>query len=443
MENKASVPVVAIVGRPNVGKSSLFNAILRRRAAIVHSESGVTRDRVSALCEFLDRKFQLIDTGGLSLYDRQSAKDVWSREIRRQVELAVESADKILFVVEAGEPLPLDEDIARKLRVSGKDIIVVLNKADNDNSALTSANFARLGFERIFPVSCVHRIGLDYLLEELTKDFPKVSATEAQPFKIALAGRPNVGKSSLVNRMLREERMLVSEIPGTTRDAVESEAVIRAGGREMKISFVDTAGLRQRRKADSPVEIFSIDRTEKAIMKADMALLLLEPFFDGASAQDRRIGGMIKESGKACIIAVNKSDLCEKSKKRELETRIRATMPFLNYAPLVFVSALRGEGMPELCSTMISVANSVMDKPPTAVINKIMEEAQGINPPPNNFKIYYSTFVGGSPPAFLVFCNNPKLCPQHYLSFIENSMRKKFHFTGLPIAVRLRGRKEK
>ncbi|HPN83941.1 MAG TPA: ribosome biogenesis GTPase Der, partial [Victivallales bacterium] len=293
------IPVVAIVGRPNVGKSSLFNAIQKRRTAIVHSESGVTRDRITGLCEFRDRKFQLVDTGGLSLYEGQNTKDLWSKEIRRQVEAAIESADNIIFVVEAGEPLPLDQDIARKLRTSGKRIILAVNKADNESGANTVANFARLGFDKAFPISCVHRTGLDELLAELTKDFKQVKVAEDDAMRIAIAGRPNVGKSSLINRILNEQRMMVSEIPGTTRDAVETNAIIRSGGRELKIAFVDTAGLRQKRKADSPVEIFSIDRTEKAIQKANIIILILEPFFDGASAQDRRIGGMIRESGKA------------------------------------------------------------------------------------------------------------------------------------------------
>lgn len=444
MRSPKDIPVVAIVGRPNVGKSSLFNAIIKQRKAIVHSESGVTRDRIDAVCDYFGKKFKLIDTGGLSISDGEKTNDIWLREIRRQVEIAINSADKIIFMVEAGEPLPLDFDIARTLRASGKKVIVTMNKADNDKIALSTAYFASLGFDKTIAVSCVHRIGIDELLDEICADFKETDSLDEKFFRICIAGRPNVGKSSLLNKLVNDERSLVSDIPGTTRDAIESSVTIKDNkGRELLVSFVDTAGLRQKRKADSSVEIFSIVRTEKSIRNADMVILLLEPFFDGASAQDRRIGGFIKEASKSCILAVNKSDLIKHGKKNELEERIRLTMPFLNYAPLLFISAMKGDGIRELCSKIISIANFANEKPRTSVVNQIISEAQSINPAPNNFKIYYATYLYGTPPRFLLFCNNPKLCTQQYQAFIENSLRKKFPFTGYPIQIILKARKKK
>ncbi|HRR28212.1 MAG TPA: ribosome biogenesis GTPase Der [Victivallales bacterium] len=437
-----TIPTIAIVGRPNVGKSSLFNAIIKQRKSIVHKESGVTRDRIEAIYDYFGKKFKLIDTGGLALFKGQKSSDIWLSEIRRQVDIAIESADKIIFMVEVGEPLLLDFDIANMLRASKKKIIVAVNKADNENLAILSANFTSLGFEKIISISCVHRIGIDELLDEITHDLPEYEIKEEKLFKISIVGRPNVGKSSLLNKLINDERVLVSEIPGTTRDAIETEYLLKKSkGKELKVVFVDTAGLRQKKKADNPVEIFSIVRTEKAIQKTNMALLVIEPFYDGTSAQDRRIGAFIKESGKACIIVVNKMDLIQKEKQKELSKRIRLTMPFLNYAPIFFVSALNGNGLANLCSGIINIANVEFKKPQTSKLNEIIEMAQNMNPASSHFKIYYITYIGGIPPKFLAFCNNPKLCSSQYLTFIENSIRREYPFKGYPINIILKHKK--
>jgi len=437
-----SIPTIAIIGRPNVGKSSLFNAIIKQRKSIVHSESGVTRDRIEAVYDYFGKKFRLIDTGGLALFDGEKSSNIWLSEIRRQVNIAIEIADKIIFMVEVGEPLPLDFDIANILRESNKKIIIAVNKADNEDLSMLSVNFASLGFEKIIPISCVHRIGIDELLDEITADLPEFELEEEKFFKISIVGRPNVGKSSLFNKLINEERVLVSEIPGTTRDAIETEYLLKnPKGKELKVKFVDTAGLRQKRKADSPVEIFSIVRTEKAIQNSNMTLFVIEPFYDGTSAQDRRIGAFIKESGKACIIVVNKVDLIQKEKQQELLRRIRLTMPFLNYAPIFFVSALTGKGLSNLCSKILQIATVNFEKPQTSKLNQIIENAQNLNPAPSYFKIYYTTYIGGIPPKFLSFCNNPKLCSSQYLTFIENAIRKEYPFTGYPINIILKHRK--
>jgi GTP-binding protein len=446
-EQNNSIPSAAIVGRPNVGKSSLFNAFLKRRAAIVHSQSGVTRDRIAAVCEFRGKKFQLFDTGGLSLYEGEStSKAEWAGEIKKQVEAAIESAKKIIFVVEAGNLTPLDVDIASKLRVSGKEIFLAINKSDNDAAISKSAIFAKLGFEKVFHVSCVHNAGISELAASVTSDFPEWKEDSLPPLKIAVVGRPNVGKSSLVNSFLREERVIVSHLPGTTRDAVECRKRIEIGGETIDVTFVDTAGLRQKRKADTPVEFFSIDRTEKAIKASDVLILVLEGFIDGASAQDRKIANLARESGRGVIIAVNKWDLCKGISKHECTMRIRATLPFLNYAPIVMTSSKNGDGINSLFSALLELRSTLAFKPPTPIVNRVLEEAFNVCPPPfsgrSSFKVYYATYLGGVPPQFLLFCNNSTLCPAHYLKYLENCLRKKFVFAGYPLSFQLRARKK-
>ncbi len=454
MNDKVSmIPTVAIVGRPNVGKSSLFNAILKRRLAIVHQESGVTRDRVAAPAKWNDRHFQIIDTGGLGMYGGQKKKlGIWDSEIKEQVDIAIESAEILLFVADVTAGVTaLDMDIANKLRASGKNIFVIVNKSDNSDIDRESANFAKLGFDKIFPVSCVHRRGIDALMDQIVKEINwETAVPPVEPgLKIAVLGRPNVGKSSIVNRLVGHKRVMVSDIPGTTRDSVEVAFELECKDGKVPAVLVDTAGLRQKRKADTSVEIFSIMRAEDAVERAQLILFVVEASIDGVTAQDKKIADMISQSGKGCIILANKWDLCRKAVKREdVLDEIRYCMHFMDYAPVLFVSALDGSNFDKITAMMAEVRENMRMQIPTSLINKILNDATSRNAPSaigtvkHHFKVYYATMVGNEPPRFLLFVNDPGVCTSNYLSYLNNSLRKSLGLTGLPIRIQLRAREK-
>ena len=447
----SELPTVAIVGRPNIGKSSLFNIILGRRMAIVHEESGVTRDRIISAAAYKGRHFQIADTGGLGNFSgavRGSGK--WDAEIRKQVEAAIESADLILLMTDITTGLtPLDRDIAETLRRSEKKVFLVANKADTKDKDALSADFLELGLGSVFPISCTHRRGIGQLFDAALDAISAVAATSEQeyPLKIAVAGRPNVGKSSLVNRLAGEDRVMVSDIAGTTRDAVDIPIEIADGEDLLSAVLMDTAGLRKKGKADTAVEVFSIMRAESAVKRSDIVLFVIEADKYGSTAQDKKIAKMIESSGRGCIIVANKWDLCRGEKQKDVIDEIYRSLPFLRYAPVVCISAEKGYNMPALLDEIMNVKERMAVRVPTPIINNIVIDAMGKTSPPlvgrRSFKVYYTTMADTAPPRFLMFSNDPKLCPANYLAYLKNTFRKNLDFTGWPIELKLRKRDKK
>ncbi len=458
------LPVVAIVGRPNVGKSSLFNVIIGRRLSIVHEESGVTRDRVMAPASHNKRHFQLIDTGGLGTMIGESRNvDVWDKRIAEQVEAAVEGADVLVLVGNVQDGLHnLDEEVARRLRNIGKPVVVVANKCDNPALAMEAVDFSRLGYGDVFAVSCMHKSGVGSVLDRVVKLLPpeeKVEAVEvagdedsetAKPnaFKIAVVGRPNVGKSSLVNALLGEERVIVSDVAGTTRDAIDIDFMFEYRGEERPAVLVDTAGLRRRGKVDTVVEYFSAMRAQAAIERANLVLFVVEASPDGVTSQDKHIASMIEKAGKGCVIVANKFDLQRQDHKREeLEKELRYTLPGMSFAPVVFISAKDHYNLGALLDQAAQVLEQTEIKIPTGVLNRVLNDAMERRTPPvvgpSPLKMYYASMVGMVPPKFLLFVNNPDYCAANYLTYLKNSLRAAFDLTGLPIVVELRARPKK
>ena len=448
------MPVVAIVGRPNVGKSSLFNAIVGRRVSIVHEQPGVTRDRVVAPASWHGKHFQLIDTGGLgNITGAKKMADIWDAGIREQVEAAIEGADVLIFVCNVQDGIvSLDREVTDRLRGIGKKVLLAANKCDNPTLESESLIFSELGFDKIYPVSCLHRKGVDRLLDNALDDFESLEeSAKPEPFRIAVVGRPNVGKSSLVNWMLGEERVMVSEIAGTTRDSIDIDFEIKYKGEMLPAALIDTAGLRKRSKIDNVVELFSMMRTEEALKRAQLVLFLVETSKDGVTSQDRKIAASIVESGKGCIIVSNKFDLCkdedEDVKQKQLIEEIRYTLPHLSYAPVVFTSVLRKYNMNALLDQIAEVMAQMEVKIPTSLVNKILLDAFARNSPPvvgvAPLKLYYCSMIGSEPPKFLLFVNQPVYCADNYLIFLKNCLRQAFDFTGLPIVVELRARPKK
>jgi GTP-binding protein len=442
------IPTIAIVGRPNVGKSSLFNAIIKRRLAIVHEASGVTRDRIVSPAIRHGKHFQVIDTGGLGTFAGEERKvDMWDRNIRAQVEIAIEGADVLVLVVNVQQGVvPLDEEVADRLRECGKKVIVAVNKVDDGSHQKMVPEFSRLGYEDLFPVSCLHRQGIDELLEKTLEDFEVYENIPEHPqaLKIAAVGRPNVGKSSLINRLLGEKRVMVSEIAGTTRDSVDVDFELKIGDEKLPATLIDTAGLRKRGKVSDAIEMFSAMRAQSAIERANIVLFLVEAKPEGVTAQDKKIASIIHDSGKACIIVANKWDICENKDQKAVLDELRYSLPGMTYAPVVFVSALDGKNMDRLLDTIGDVIEQLEVHVPTSMVNRVVEDAIQRNAPPvvgtSRLKIYYTTMVGSAPPTFLLFVNNPKLCAKNYLAYLNNYFREAFGFLGIPIIIRLRER---
>lgn len=445
-----ALPVIAIAGRPNVGKSSLFNAILRRRQAIVHFDCGVTRDRITASGVFEGRRFNLIDTGGLGMYaGEKRGVGFWDKMIEEQVEAAIESAVTILFVVDVTAGLnPLDKGIADRLRASGKKVILVVNKADNHEAEQGVNEFHALGFDHIHAVSCLHRIGIDSLMLDALDGVPVNTAADGEqgvkPLRLAVLGRPNVGKSSIVNRILGEERVIVSDVAGTTRDAVDIQFTLRCGDEDVPAVLVDTAGLRKKSKVDDAVEIYSMMRAEEALEKCDIVLFVIDAGTAGSTSQDKTIARMIQDSGKGCIIVANKWDTCE-NKQKEMRQVLADSLPQMSYAPLVPVSAKSGYNFRELFETVAELRAQMSVKVSTALLNKVVTDAQKKNLPPVTggklFRIYYGTMVGNCPPRFSLFVNDPKLCAENYKTYLEKYFRKAFSFRGFPIRLIFKSRR--
>ena len=447
----SSLPTVAIVGRPNIGKSSLFNIMIGRRMAIVHEESGVTRDRVMSHAHYQGRHFQVADTGGLGTYTGvKRGCGNWDAAIRKQVEAGIESADLIIMMVDITDGVtPLDKDVIDLLRRSGKNVILAANKSDTKKKDELAAEFTSLGIDDVFAISCMHRRGISTLMDKILEKIESVTVIEKEqkPLRIAVAGRPNVGKSSLVNRLIGEERVMVSNIAGTTRDSVDIPFEIEDDGEQLPAVLMDTAGLRKRGRANTAVEIFSIMRAESAVKRSDIVLFVIEADEYGSTSQDKKIAKMIEASGKGCIIVANKWDLCKGQKQKDVINEIYRSLPFLRYAPVVCVSAETGYNFPAILDEIMNVKERMDLRVPTPLINRIIQDAFDRTSPPlvgrRSFKVYYATMSDSAPPQFLLFSNDPKLCPANYLSYLKNIFRKNLDFTGWPIELKLRKREKK
>jgi len=450
---RRKLPVAAIVGRPNVGKSSLFNAIVGMRISIVHEMPGVTRDRVIAPAVHNGIRFELIDTGGLATRFGESRNlEMWDERIAGQVDCALADADVLIMVTDVQNGLTsLDEEAAQKLRASGKPVVVVANKADNPVLERDAADMSSLGFESIFPVSCQHRSGISMLLDKVVALLP-ASEPEAEeaaeaPVKIAVVGRPNVGKSSLINALLGEDRVMVSDVPGTTRDAIDVDFSLEFRGAAHPAVLIDTAGLRKKSKVDGAVEMFSVMRSQTAIERADLVVMVLEAGIDGVTAQDRRIAGMIERAGRACVLAVNKIDLCAEYPAAEVVKQVRYSLPGMSFAPLVLLSAAKKRNLSGLLDSIAEVMGFVGLRMPTSTVNQVLSDAFEKTTPPvigsSPLRFYYGAQVSAAPPRFVLFVNDKKYCADNYLAYLKNALRQAFDFVGQPIVVELRSRPKK
>ena len=439
-----SKPIVAIVGRPNVGKSTLFNALAGQRISIVKDTPGVTRDRIYTDITWLDKSFTMIDTGGIEL----NTDDIILSSMRSQAETAIETADVIIFLVDVRQGLvDADYHVADMLRRSKKPIVLVVNKVDSFEKYMPDVyEFYNLGLGDPIPVSGASRLGLGDMLDEVVKYFTPEQLEEEEDDRprIAIIGKPNVGKSSIINKLLGEERVIVSDIAGTTRDAIDTP--VTRNGREYV--FIDTAGLRRKNKIKEEIERFSIIRTVSAVERCDVAVLVIDAS-EGVTAQDATIAGIAHERGKGVIIAVNKWDKIEKNDKtmNKFTTEIRETLSYMPYAELVFISAETGQRLPKLFDLIDMVIESQTLRVQTGVLNEILTEAMAMKQPPSDkgkrLRIYYMTQVSVKPPTFVMFINDKELMHFSYTRYIENQVRNTFGFRGTPIRFIARERKEK
>ena len=434
-------PIVSIIGRPNVGKSTLFNKLVGKRLSITEDTPGITRDRLYSEVEWQNNYFVLVDTGGLEL---EYSGD-FNKEIEIQADIAIQSSDLILFLVDGREGLTnLDSLIAEKLRKSGREIIIVVNKIESRETPLSVYDFYTLGFGDIQVISAEQGYGLGDLLDEIVNRFPDDSLKEIDDDRlhIAVIGKPNVGKSSFINMIIGEERSIVSNIPGTTRDSIDSEFERN----DKKYTFIDTAGLRRQRSVDSRVERFSVIRTLNAIDRSDIVLFFIDAA-EGVTEQDTKIIGYAHNNNKASIIVVNKWDLIQKETNtmRDFEADIRNKITFTLYAPVVFISVKDKQRIDKLFDLIDEVDENYSFRVPTGLLNTMLRDAMLINPPKTKkgkrLKIYYMSQVTTRPPKFLIYVNDEKLMHFSYLRFIENKLRESFNFRGVPITLEVRSRR--
>lgn len=438
-----SKPIVAVVGRPNVGKSTLFNQIGKRRLSIVDDMAGVTRDRIYMDATWLDREFTLIDTGGIEI----KSADKMLTQIRTQAKLAADEADVIIFVVDGRAGLTADDEaVAKFLRTSDKPIVLAVNKIDDVRQDGDIYEFYNLGLGEPIGISASNALNLGDLLDAVVKNFPsaEVETRDDDEIRIAVIGRPNVGKSSLVNALLGEERVIVSDIPGTTRDAIDTHFFSDG----TKFTLIDTAGMRKKSKVEEAVERYSVIRSLRAIDRADVVLMLIEAPV-GVTEQDKKIAGYAHDSGKGCVIVVNKWDIFPNKHDRSTNRftdDLRERLGFLQYAPVVYASALTGQRVDRVTELVKFVAEQQSMRIQTSVLNELIRDAVAVNPPPTKkgkpLKIFFVTQADICPPRFIVFVNEPELLHFSYLRFIENRLRESFGFEGTPLKFVVRKHKQ-
>lgn len=430
-----SNPMVAIVGRPNVGKSTLFNRLVGKRIAIVEETPGITRDRLYAQSEWIGRGFTLIDTGGMVLNE----KDPLVVQVRMQADIAISEADVILLVVDVTEGITAaDLEVAEILRRAGKPVLLVVNKADNRKQEREAVEFYSLGLGEVYPISSLHGHGVAELLDKIVENLPPPGAEERLPegaIKIAIVGRPNVGKSLMLNAILQEERAIVSEIPGTTRDVVDT--FFEHDGQS--IVLIDTAGIRRAGKIQRSIEYYSVLRAVRAIERADVALLIVDAA-EGVTDGDKRVGGYAHDAGKAVVIVVNKWDLLKGQGPpvREFAQGVREQMAFLSYAPIVFASAKERTGIPEVVESAVLAAQSHAMRLPTGEINRIIHDAVDHHPlsrKGKQLKVYYATMPAVKPPTIILFVNDPDMLHFSYRRYLENQLRKAYRYEGTPVRI--------
>ncbi len=432
-------PIVCILGRPNVGKSTLFNALTESKISITEDTPGVTRDRIYSKATWLNHEFTLIDTGGLD----PSSDEIFMPEIIAQAEVAVENAEVILFLVDGKDGLTeVDREVANYIRRFGKKVLLVINKMDSKLAQEHLYDFYELGLDEPFVISAEQSRGIGDLLDATVASFPEVDEDDHHDeIKVAFIGKPNAGKSSLVNRILGEERSIVTNIPGTTRDSIHSFFEYE----DTDYVLIDTAGLRKRKKINEKVERYSVVRTLRSIELADVCVLLVDAT-EGISEQDSKIAGYAHDNKKAMIIAVNKWDAVEKDTytMKHFEAEVRRELPFLNYAPMIFISALKGTRVKKLLDLIHVVNNNYSLRIQTGVLNDIMNRAVLMNQPPSDKgkrgKLYYATQVSARPPKFLLSVNDKELFHFTYLRFLENQIRAAYRFDGVPIIMELKNR---
>ncbi len=437
-------PLVAIVGRPNVGKSMLFNKLTGKRLSIVEDTPGVTRDRLYAQAEWRGRTFDLVDTGGIE----PGTDDQILSFMREQAEIAIASATVIIFVCDIRTGMTAaDQEVAGMLQRSRKPVVLAVNKMDSTGHTDPDMyEFYNLGLGDPYPVSAVHGHGTGDLLDACFEYFPGADQEEEEDdvVKVAIIGKPNVGKSSLVNRILGQERVIVSDVAGTTRDAVDS--YLEKGGQ--KYLIIDTAGMRKKSKVDDRVEKFSVLRATMAIERSDVCVIMIDAQ-EGVTEQDTKVAGLAHEAGKACVIVVNKWDAIEKDGKtmQRMEEDVRRDLSYMTYAPVLFMSALTGQRVDRLFGLIDNVVNQAAMRIPTGVLNQVLSDAQARVQPPTDkgkrLKIYYMTQIGVKPPHFVIFCNDAKLFHFSYQRYLENQIRATFGLTGTPVRITIRQKGDK
>lgn len=437
-------PIVAIIGRPNVGKSTLFNRLIGERRSIVEDLPGTTRDRVYGNTDWLGVDFALIDTGGLQNedeFDRLAPREI-SERTQNQAQLALDEADVLLFLVDGMSGLTAaDHDVAELVRRSGKPVVLAVNKTESDRRRDNAVEFYELGIGEPIAFSGLHGIGTGDILDEVVRQLPRRDEEPERPEQpaIAIVGRPNVGKSALVNALLGEERTIVSEVPGTTRDSIDSELEFLGNA----VTLIDTAGIRRRGRVEVGIEKYSVVRSMRAIDRADVAVLVIDAV-EGFTAQDAHIAGYIVEAQKGIVIAVNKWDAIEKDDRTMNVFRTEAAQffSFVPYAPLVFISALSGQRIEQTLEMALLVYSEREKRISTGELNRMLREAVATHPPPSKpsswLKFYYATQVDVAPPRFVFFCNNPRNVHFSYERYLENAIRDRWEFSGTPIVMHFR-----
>ena len=439
-----SKPIVAIVGRPNVGKSTLFNALAGQKISIVKDTPGVTRDRIYADIDWLNYNFTMIDTGGIE----PDSSDIILAQMREQAQIAIDTADVIIFMTDVKQGLiDADAKVADMLRRSQKPVVLVVNKVDNFNKMMADVyEFYNLGIGDPVPISASQRSGIGDMLDKVVEHFKSLDLEEDEDDrpKVAIVGKPNVGKSSIINKLTGESRVIVSNIAGTTRDAIHTD--VKWNGKEYV--FIDTAGIRRKSKVKEDIERYSVIRTVTAVERADVVVIVIDAT-EGVTEQDAKIAGIAHENGKGIIIAVNKWDAIEKNDKTvyEYTNKVRQILSFMQYAEIMFISAKTGQRLPKLFDMIDMVIENHTMRIETGVVNEIMAEAVAMQQPPSDkgkrLRLYYITQVSVKPPTFVIFVNDKELMHFSYTRYIENRIREAFGFRGTPLRFIIRERKEK